>query len=238
MNVKVKPYKKDSTYSYAIGVYPTLELLQYRSEKVIKILLSTKSDRNEGVKKILQICHAQKIPVEYADHAIRIISESENSYAVGVFEKYHSDIQKDQNHIVMVSPSDSGNLGTITRTMLAFNQKNLVIVRPAVDIFHPRTVRASMGAVFQLNFQYYHDFATYQKDTKNNLYPFMTTGKKDVKDTDLTSPYSLVFGSEGEGLPAEFEKIGTSIKIDQADKVDSLNLAIAVGIALHHTYSK
>ena len=59
----------------------------------------------------------------------------------------------------------------------------------------------------------------------------------DMKDSifnkKLASPYSLVFGNEGAGLPNEFEKFGEKIFIPQSDEVDSLNLPIAVSIGLY-----
>ena len=45
--------------------------------------------------------------------------------------------------------------------MLGFNYKNLIIVRPAVDVFDPKVIRASMGAIFHLNIQYYDTFNDY-----------------------------------------------------------------------------
>ena len=42
-----------------------------------------------------------------------------------------------------------------------------------------------------------------------------------------------VFGNEGSGLPAEFSGYGQPVRIESNDKVDSLNLAIAAGIAIY-----
>ena len=54
----------------------------------------------------------------------------------------------DANHVVLVNPGDMGNMGTIIRTMLGFNYSNLAIIKPGVDVFDPRVIRASMGALF------------------------------------------------------------------------------------------
>lgn len=234
-NLHVQPYKKDFEYSYSIGVFPTLELLTHQPDKVIKVLLSSRSSLNAGVDKIRGLCRQHGIRVEIADAFMSKVTGKENSYAVGVFQKYQPMIDFDQNHLVLVGIRDMGNLGTICRTMLGFNMNHLAIIRPAADIFDPKVVRSSMGALFQLNFQYFASFADYQKITANHLYPFMTDGAQSLGAIKFQKPFSLVFGSEAAGLDASFQGVGTSVKIAQSEKVDSLNLSIAVGIALYQT---
>ena len=51
--------------------------------------------------------------------------------------------------------------------------------------------------------------------------------------TSLNGNYSLVFGNEATGLPREFLNIGTPVIINHSDKIDSLNLPIAVSITLY-----
>jgi len=231
-NLHVQPYKKDFEYSYSIGVFPTLELLAHQPDKVIKVLLSSKSSLNAGVDKIREICRKHDIKVEIADAFMSKVTGKENSYAIGVCNKYDAVVDPQENHLVLVGIRDMGNLGTICRTMLGFNIQNLVIIKPAADIFDPKAVRASMGALFQLNFQYFDNFAEYQKTTSHHLYPFMTDGAQSLREIHFQQPYSLIFGSEAAGLDASFQGVGTSVMIPQSDKVDSLNLSIAVGIAL------
>ena len=55
-----------------------------------------------------------------------------------------------------------GNLGTIIRTMAGFGFANLVLIRPAADVFDPKTVRASVGTVFRLSFEYFDTFNDYR----------------------------------------------------------------------------
>ena len=57
--------------------------------------------------------------------------------------------------MVLVNPSDMGNMGTIIRTMLGFNYVNLAIIRPGVDVFDPRVIRWCLemkAVVYQMNF--------------------------------------------------------------------------------------
>ena len=46
-------------------------------------------------------------------------------------------------------------------------------------------------------------------------------------------PYSLIFGNEATGLPAEFARMGQSVMIPQSPDIDSLNLSVAASIAAY-----
>jgi len=66
----------------------------------------------------------------------------------------------------------------------------------------------------------------------------MSDGNTLLDKAVFKSPYSLVFGNEGEGLDKKYKELGESIKIPQSNKVDSFNLSTAVGIALNKTWEK
>lgn len=235
MEVQLKSYKKDFEYSYTLGVFPTLELLNFQRDKVIEVVLSSDAMENEGVIKIIDICKENNIKYEINNKAINRISKKQNSYAIGVFKKYNMDLDMDKNHLVLVEPSDMGNLGTIIRTMLGFGIKNLAIIRPAVDIYDPKAIRASMGASFKISFEYFDSFQQYMNNFDHNIYTFMLDAQESLKNINIKKdkPFSLVFGNEGSGLCSEFSDIGTSIIIPHSNEIDSLNLSIAVGIAIY-----
>jgi TrmH family RNA methyltransferase len=232
MDVALKPYKKEYDYSYSFGVFPTLELLEARPEIVLKVLLSEAGRKNKGVAKIEGICERHRIRVEVNDRAVERLAPKENADAIGVFKKYTGTLDSTANHLVLVNPSDMGNLGTIVRTALGFDVTNLALVRPAADIFDPKVVRASMGALFNITFQYIDTFAQYRSTFPHNVYPFMTNGNRTLAQARFDTLYSLVFGNESAGLPEEYRSLGTSITIPHSRKIDSLNLTIAVGVAL------
>src|SRR5258708_7132715 len=123
-----------------MGVFPTIELLENKPKTVKKVYISPRTGRNKGVTKIMDLCKANKIPLEVDIHQINKMSPKENTLVVGIFDKFESPIQPNANHIVLVNPQDMGNIGTVMRTMLAFGFKNLVLIKPAVDVFHPKAV--------------------------------------------------------------------------------------------------
>jgi TrmH family RNA methyltransferase len=234
MDVSLKPYKREFDHSYALGVFPSLELVEAQPQHVLKVLVSSKGERNAGVRMLERLCERAHIRLETNDRAVERLAQKENTFAVGVFRKYASDLQPASNHVVLVSPSDMGNLGTIARTMLGFGVVDLAIVRPAADMFDPKVVRASMGAIFRLRCRYFDTFEQYREAAGGRaLYPFMTGGDLGLDETTFDRPFSLVFGNESAGLPPEYRAVGTPVTIRHTAQIDSLNLPMSVGIALY-----
>jgi TrmH family RNA methyltransferase len=238
MLFKLKKYDKKYDYSYTYGIYPTLDLFKYRAAQVSRVVLNPDGDKNKGFEEIIQLCKRHRVPFEFNTPLIEKIAAKENTYVVGVFNKYKSSIQAERNHVVLVNPSDPGNLGTIIRSMAGFAFKDLSIVSPAVDVFDPKTVRSSMGALFGVNFEYFDSFQSYKQRFNNHLYPFLISGSTDLRETRFEPPYSLIFGNEGSGLPDSFAQMGKSVKITHTSNIDSLNLSLAAGIALYEAYSQ
>ena len=153
-----------------------------------------------------------------------------------VYRKQEGTFAVGAPHIVLVNPSDSGNLGTILRTALGFGLTNIAIIRPAVDSDDPRVTRASMGAAFSLHVRHFDSFDDYRAEFPDRqLFPFMLTGAVPLADAvkRVSGAYSLVFGNEATGLPDVFAEYGVSTLIPHSGKIDSLNLAIAAGIGMY-----
>ena len=229
----LKLYTKKDNQSYTLGVAPTIELLEKRPDFVTQVVINPKGLQNSGVQKIIETCKKLKIPMEHNQKITEKLSATENTYALASFKKYSTSLIPYSDHLVLVNPSDMGNLGTICRTMLAFGFTNLGLIKPAADIFDPKVIRASMGAVFSINFEYFDSFEDYQNKFTHNVYTFMGDGAATVDETKFIKPFTLVFGNEGEGLAQNYKKVGTSVRIPQGKEVDSFNLSVAVGIALY-----
>lgn len=230
----MKRYHKQDERSYALGITLTFELLEHRIEQVTKVYVHSLMEHNDTLMRIESICQKHKIPVEYNDKVFRILSDKENCYVIGEFTKYETELNPQDNHILLVNPSNAGNLGTIIRAMVGFGVTNLAIITPAVDIFDPKVIRASMGAIFNINFQFFSEFNVYQDKFYNyHYYPFMLQTEHNLKDYHHEGLFTLIFGNEATGLPAEYLKVGTPLKIIHSKAIDSLNLPMAVTIGLY-----
>ena len=236
MQLQYKRYNDKAEYSYCFGPFPTFELIENRPQEAIEVLYH--SQTSEAIREKLQrICQDQGIPCEQNDKVIQRIRDKENCLVIGVFKKHESVLSMDRPHVVLVNPSDMGNLGTIIRTAVGFGIPDLAIIRPGAAICHPKTVRASMGSLFRLNFQYFDSFAEYKRayGEDRKIYPFMLKGSVglDQLQKDEGELYSLIFGNEATGLPDEFLGEGQSVRIRHTDNIDSLNLSLAAGIAIY-----
>ena len=232
-HIQIKPYKKDASYSYTLGAFPTYELILSKPEPVSKILMNSGYTDGDSLR---TLCAKHNIPLEINDKLIGRLSDKENCYVAGIFEKYNSELSKDRPHIVLVNPSNMGNLGTILRTIVGFGIYDIAIILPGADIFNPKTIRASMGALFKLKFQLFNSFKEYRKQyNDHDVYTFMINEGRShsIKDCPKSKLFSLVFGNEATGLDDSFLNVGTSIMIPQTSDVDSLNLTIAVGIGAY-----
>ena len=235
---QLKKYQKDFGHSYSFGIFPTLELLRHRPERVQRVVAHSKGEKSSGLVKLKELCALHAVPFETNDRAVERLSHKGNVYVFGVFAKYSAPLAESESHLLLVNPSDNGNLGTIARTMLAFGVRDLALLEPAVDIFNPHVVRASMGATFALRYAYFSSLAAYRARFAQPLYLFMLDASLALYEVDFKSPHTLVFGPEGAGLPPEYAEVGESIVIPQSPLVESLNLAVAVGVALYEVGRK
>lgn len=232
----LEAYRPELDYSYAPGIFPSMECLLYRPEAVRRLLVHSSAAGREGAGKLTALAAELGIRVEEADRALQRVSGKENCYAAAVFGKFADRLSAEQPHVVLHRPGDSGNVGTILRTALGLGLEDAALIRPCVDVFDPRTVRSSMGSLFRMRVRVYDSFEEYRADyPERPLYPFMLDASMPLGEIrKIPGTYSLVFGNEGSGLPAEFASLGQAVRIESNDKVDSLNLAVAAAIGIYH----
>lgn len=253
--MKYKKYDKKDDFSYTFGQFPTIELIKSSKTKILALILHEKLIETEEVKFLLDYATKNNIEVIHSTKQVEILSPKSNCYIVGVFKKFDGKIENG-NHIVLVSPQDSGNLGTIIRTMLGLNLTNLALIEngknttnkleleksnTSVDIFSPKVIRASMGSIFNINIQLFKTFDDYLLAFPNNdCYAFCLDGATKLSELafNQSKNYSLIFGNEATGLNKDVTKHCKAVKIEQSDKIDSFNLAISVGIGMYAFFIK
>ena len=234
----LEAYRAELDYSYAPGIFPSMECLLHRPGDVRRLLVHSAAAGREGVGKLTELAAEHHIRIEEADRALARISGKENCYAAAVFSKFTDRLDANLPHAVLHPPGDSGNVGTILRTALGLGISDMALIRPCVDVFDPRTVRASMGSLFQMRVRVYDSFEEYAAEYSRPIYPFMLDASVPLGEIrEIPLVFSLVFGNEGSGLPREFASYGQAVRIESNDKVDSLNLAIAAGIGIYHFVS-
>lgn len=233
---KLEAYHRKLNYSYALGLFPALNLMENRPEIARRLLINPEGEASEGLDKLRALCVRHGVREEEAARVLKRESKKDNCYAAIVFEKAQKPLAPDAPHVVLCQISDGGNLGTALRSLLGFGLTNVAIIRPCVDVFDPHVVRASMGAFFAMNVRVYDAFEDYRAEhAEHVLYPFMLDGAKPLHQVAKAhaTKFALVFGNEQTGLPASFAELGQSVFIPQSDAIDSFNLAISVAIGAY-----
>jgi TrmH family RNA methyltransferase len=122
--------------------------------------------------------------------------------------------------------ADPGNVGTLVRTADAFGAA--VALSPGcADLTAPKTLRASMGAVFRV------PTASFE-EAPNPWIALVPRGGSPLSEVDLGESTTFVLGAEREGLPPEvLERCRAQATIPQPGPAESLNVAAAGAIALY-----
>ncbi len=232
-------YKKTLDYSYTLGAYPTINMLENYPDSGIVIFISdSASEKKSDLVKALAASKGIRVE-EHANKIVSKLREKDSISIVGVFKKFEKNLEDNANHIVLVNPSNLGNLGTIMRSAISFSYRNIAIISPAVDVYNPSLVRSSMGAIFNLKFKYYENIESYLSEFKSReIYTFMLNSATYLDEMSIkeVGKHSLIFGNESSGLDETYNNIGKPLKIRQTDIEDSLNLSIAASIAMYSFY--
>lgn len=227
-------YKKDLDFSYTMGAFPTIELLNSKKFQAISVLIHSKYEKKE---ELIEICKEKNVEYILNDKIINKIRLKESNLVVGVFKKSFSKIKK-ENHILLCEPRDKGNLGTIIRTALGLGFKNIGLISPC-DVFDPKTIRASMGAIFKVNIEIFESIESYRKKFENEIFAFILNENAiSLKNVEVKENFTLLFGNESHGLENCNTKDTTAVFIEQTSEIDSFNLPIATAMGMYYFKSK
>jgi len=132
---------------------------------------------------------------------------------------------------------DPGNLGTVLRTVDAVGAKGVILVGDTTDPFAVETVRATMGSVFAVPVAKatQGEFLAWRKGFSGLVAGTHLKGAVDYRSVDFSGrPVLLLMGNEQQGLPDELAaSCDRLLRIPQAGRADSLNLAVATGVMLY-----
>lgn len=135
---------------------------------------------------------------------------------------------------------DPGNLGTIIRTGEAAGITGVIMSAGTVDIFNPKTIRATMGSVFRVPFLYVESLPrTIEALRQRGIHTYAAhlEGKTYYDDFSFREPTAFLVGNEGNGLTGETAAQAEQyLKIPMEGKIESLNAAIAASLLLYEAH--
>lgn len=194
------------------------------------------------VRRVAQQAHARGGDVlEVSEAVLAKVTRRENpQMVVGVFEQRLTDPAA-----IVPGPGgvwlglegikDPGNLGTIIRTADAVGAEGVILIGDTVDPFGVEAVRATMGSIFHVPLARLAtaDFFAWRKRWPGMVVGTHLSGRHDYRAVRYDRPVLLLMGNEQSGLDERFAAAcDRLVKIPQAGRADSLNLAIATGVML------
>lgn len=192
--------------------------------------------------KIKEYEFCKDILIESSEPVLKKISTTDSTpeaVAIGVQKIFDiKDLKNVQKVVLLEDIKDSGNLGTILRSAVAFGADAVVLFGDCVDIYNPKTVRASVGNLWKLPIVQIKDVETFNKIFKDfNKIATLPRSKNLLKTYKINLPAVVMFGSEADGLTDELIKLSNdSVKIEMSPKVESLNLATSVSVILYELF--
>lgn len=221
--LKEKKYRDSEKLFLVEGEHLVLEA--YKSNLLKSVILCNR-DIDLDIEKILV---SEKVMNTISDMPSKVD-------IVGVCEIVDNKISLDSNVLILDGIQDPGNLGTIVRSAVAFNIKNIVLSKNTVDIYNPKVLRGCQGMNFHLNI-IRDDLGEIIEDLKDNNYTIYGTdvvNGLDIKDVKKSGKYAIIMGNEGNGISPEIkELVDKNIYIKMNDKCESLNVGVSASIILY-----
>lgn len=141
---------------------------------------------------------------------------------------------------VLENLQDPGNLGTIVRTAEGAGVTGLILSSGTVDLYNPKTIRATMGSVFRVPFVYVQDLGQtvdLLRENQISVYAAHLAGTKYYDDFSYRQGCAFLIGNEGNGLSRELaDRADLYLKIPMEGRVESLNAAVTASILLYEAH--
>ena len=144
-----------------------------------------------------------------------------------------------QNKIVFGfdTVQDPANLGTVFRCAAAFGTSALALAGACARANHPKVVRSAQTAILDVPFQVFPSLDELIAKAKSQNAHIYVTGshaiEKPLAVENMEFPCLVLFGNEGQGLEQSLLRRFPLIRLDQAARIDSLNVAVSACILMH-----
>lgn len=174
-----------------------------------------------------------------ADGVFKLIAETQTPQGVAVLCEIPQTDKADcsfKTAAALERIQDPQNMGTILRSAEAFGIDCVVLSKDCCDIFSPKVLRGSMGAVFRQKIIIPNDFCYAIEEMNNSgvkTYAAVPRSGGDVLDADFSAPACVIIGNEGNGLSERvIELCRDKITINMNGNAESLNAAVASSILM------
>jgi TrmH family RNA methyltransferase len=160
---------------------------------------------------------------------------------MGILNRPHQESGRPRLVAICADVRDPGNAGTVIRCADAAGADAVILAGDAVDLYNPKTIRASVGSAFNVPIVIERDVASAIAAAKAaGLRVLAADGGGDVDlfeaDATLAEPTAWLFGNEAWGLPTELRSAADGVvSIPIFGRAESLNLSTAAAVCLYAT---
>ena len=131
---------------------------------------------------------------------------------------------------------EPGNAGSLIRTAAAASADGIIFTKSSVDLYNPKTVRASAGAIFRIPIvcsMRPSDCLKAFKDKSITSVGLSPNGEMSYLDFDFSTPFVVLLGNESSGLDDEtLAQVNQTVQIEMGLGVESLNVSNAASVVL------
>lgn len=231
-----KKYREETGLFIIEGLRFCEEAITHRAE-IITLLVSDKLLGNSSIKDMLK--QYGKEPLIVVDGVLekQLMTVNPQGIAAIVHKpKFNKEeVLKGQVILVIDGVQDPGNLGTIFRTALAAGVSGVFCLKGTVDVYNDKTLRSTMGAIFNLPIFIEDDLNSFLEEIKEEKFQLIMAdprGEQYYYQYQYPEKVALVLGSESRG-PINITEGDFHVKIPLNPLSESLNVAVAGGIIIY-----
>lgn len=158
---------------------------------------------------------------------------------IGVCKYVVKDSMSDQI-LILDGVQDPGNMGALMRTAKAFNFDTIFISNGSVDIFNPKVIRSSQGAIFKMNFIFGEtvDFIKNLQSLDYSVYGTNVVNGTDLAEVRVKNKFAFILGNEGNGVSTEVRDLQLPNIYINMSSTESLNVSVAGSIIMYELNKK
>jgi len=209
-----------------------------------KILIAENYKNDKTISEIIILAESKNIKIAYLTYyCFEKCATTKNPDGIGAIcqlpsLKSHQNF--DETALVLWQLQDPGNIGTLIRSSLALDCRNIVIVEPSVDIFCPSSIRASAGTIFQAEIAIISESEAIAWLTKNSERVIGLDPNSSIYlwELPIISNPIIISGNEPHGFPEKIKQTFHFRKIPMANQIESLNVTAATAIGIYELITK
>ena len=236
--LKDKKYRDENNEFLIEGIKMISEAIQEKAN-IKQILICDDCESNCQIPNDLMYEIAKFNMVRVSQKVFKSITDLTTPQGIlAIVEKNDiSSIDYKQNFFLILDDiQDPGNIGTILRTADSINMKQIIVSSKTADVYNPKVVRSTMGAIFRVKVIVKEDLEKTVKELKKHKIKVLATDlKTDENIYDINyNKTAVIIGNESKGVSEKLLNISDGrIKIPMTGKTESLNAAVASSIIMY-----